>query len=554
MKLPDDTSAPPRAGTADGLFAKIAEWQGIPLENETGVAEFRVFASSAKDLARVLAGHPAGAARETWPNLRQAFIFGVRPDHAQIVSDFCGVRMPALADLEATSATLRVATDKSSEALAGWEADVQIERPCAVFQTGGPDFTPLMSLDGRPFFARLNCGSLTVFISTIGMCDLDRMAKKGDSILNFVAGLAPAIIFLRQAFGDRCWRNECPMACFIIDDPLLRPRYGFLKFDSLDDCLAERSAAVSLAFIPWNSGRSDPKTVDLFRRSSRRLSISVHGCNHTRAEFGCESGEALLQISTEALARMRSHEQKFKVAFDQVMVFPQGIFSSAALGALKAAGFVGAVNSTAFATDCPQLPLRELLSVAVTNYGDFPLFLRRYPGRTADLALDVFLGKPALLVEHHGYFRGGYSAFSNALGFVNSLVGEIQWQNLDTICRRTALRRDLADGNLEVRFFAPHFSFENSGLGRRVTFRKRERNREDIRAVAVNGQLQPYEFDGEDVVTQVHIGAGQSIHIALEYRVGEYRAVRDNFSHCLHVMARRYASEFRDNVLSQWAG
>jgi hypothetical protein len=47
----------------------------------------------------------------------------------------------------------------------------------------------------------------------------------------------------------------------------------------------------------------------------------------------------------------------------------------------------------------------DLLDVAVTRYGGFPLFGRRYPRSLLPFALDLFMGKPALIAEHHEYFR-----------------------------------------------------------------------------------------------------------------------------------------------------
>jgi len=87
-----------------------------------------------------------------------------------------------------------------------------------------------------------------------------------------------------------------------------------------------------------------------------------------------------------------------------VMVFPQGKFSSVSLGILKSHNYLAAVNSTSMPYDLPDshgLTLADLLAPAVSRYGDFPLFMRRYPGNLADFAFDLFLGKPALLVEHH---------------------------------------------------------------------------------------------------------------------------------------------------------
>jgi hypothetical protein len=550
------SNSPPRTvsglrAPCDSLVAKIANWAGIAVQSEQNIGESAAIAVSASDL-REIAGHHVGqSVQQTCGNFRNLFVYGVRPEHAEVLNFLCGPVLGRINDVNARDARLRVEQSSAAGALSGLEVDVRLEGECATFSEGPlHGMTPIMWLNGAIFFARLDCGSSTVYLSGAGLCDLDRTVAKGFSTLNFLPALAPAVIFFREVFGDYCWRNRRPMACFIIDDPLIRRKYGFLRFESLDACLAGKSAAASLAFIPWNSDRTDPKIARLFRRHPERLSISVHGCDHTRGEFGCDSERLLLQKSSEALARMRSHEDRFNVGFDRVMVFPQGIFASGAMRALKATGFVGAVNSTAFATDGAELPLRELLSAAVTTYDDFPLFLRRYPQNVAELAFDVFLGKPGLLVEHHSYFRYGYDALSIVLEFVNSLSGGIEWRNLDTICRQTTLCRRLADGNMEARFFGPNLLFGNTGPGRRVTFRKRERQHDSVRRVTVNGEPFAKNFEGDDLVLELEVDSSQAVEIALDYARSEFSPYRENRSSRLHIMARRYASEFRDNVIS----
>jgi hypothetical protein len=63
------------------------------------------------------------------------------------------------------------------------------------------------------------------------------------------------------------------------------------------------------------------------------------------------------------------------------MVFPQGIFSAAAMSVLKRSRITAAVNSEVIAVDADPRPITvaDYWQVAVTAYDDFPLFTRRYP-------------------------------------------------------------------------------------------------------------------------------------------------------------------------------
>src|SRR5690242_8428366 len=115
--------------------------------------------------------------------------------------------------------------------------------------------------------------------------------------------------------------------------------------------MEKRKFSTSIAFIPWNFKRSDRSVAELFAANPGSLSLCVHGCDHTRGEFGGNDCDTLESKSRQALARMRMHRTRSGLGFDEVMVFPQGIFSTAAMKALKRSGFLAAVNSTAYPVD-----------------------------------------------------------------------------------------------------------------------------------------------------------------------------------------------------------
>jgi hypothetical protein len=94
---------------------------------------------------------------------------------------------------------------------------------------------------------------------------------------------------------------------------------------------------------------------------------------------------------------MQRHGEMTGLAFDKVMVFPQGHFSTASMEALKSSGYLAAVNSTPYPVDFQSgmLQLKDLLKPAITRLAGFPLFVRRYPDNLPALAFDLFLGKPA---------------------------------------------------------------------------------------------------------------------------------------------------------------
>ena len=216
----------------------------------------------------------------------------------------------------------------------------------------------------------------------------------------------PIVKYVRWAFPRTAWHAPEANACLIIDDPLLRPRYGFIRFDKLLGLMERHNFTASVAFIPWNWRRNNRRTVELFKQNRARYSICIHGCDHTATEFGTNNADALRSKTATAVQRMSAHAQNSGLVHDQVMVFPQGVFSPAAIGTLKEANFLAVVNTEVKSSSPPNRPLRiaDVWQTAVMLYDDFPIYTRRYPRQGVEnLAFDLLLGKPCFIVIHHEY-------------------------------------------------------------------------------------------------------------------------------------------------------
>ncbi len=235
------------------------------------------------------------------------------------------------------------------------------------------------------------------------------------------------------------------LACFVIDDPLLKPRYGCLDYRRLLDNMKEHNFFTEIAFIPWKYKRRDAKTVRLFAENPDYFGICVHGCNHIYNEFGGDNFQELSALSATALWRMEQHKRLTGLPYDPVMVFPQGLFSSVAMQALKGQGFLAAFNSSLRATDRDDdLPASEYQSPATSIYADLPLFLRRYPKDKSYFVQDMALGRPILMVEHPKVFCNGYKSIIDAVDWINSL-GNIKWTSLLSITEYYFGREDGAN-------------------------------------------------------------------------------------------------------------
>ncbi len=416
---------------------------------------------------------------------------------------------------------------------------------------------PLVLINGLPFFAELQVReTLLVLVGCEKIADLETPIVSGNSLLPFFEQLLPLLMFLRRHYGDCTWHAEHARGCFILDDPPLRQRYGYFEFAKLHAAIGQQPFALSIAFIPWNYRRSQSKVVALLRAHQDRYSLCVHGCDHTRAEFGRTNQRELSERAMCALARMKDHERRFGVGFNPVMVFPQGIFSSAAMAALRACGYSAAVNSTIHPADSPwaAVKLRDLLDVAVCTHSGFPLFLRRYPDNIVDFAMDFFLGKPALVVEHHGYFRRGYSDLMRFLERFSALDNTLQWSDLQTIASRAALQRISERGDLEVRFCSDCFWILNdTGCVRRYTLCRTHSGGESSLEVSVDGDATEHDGSGAHWKVAITLQPGQVAIVRIRARGdgASKRMFRPGRVYKTKVLVRRHLSEFRDNYLER---
>jgi hypothetical protein len=409
----------------------------------------------------------------------------------------------------------------------------------------------------RPVFLSMMRGACELFL----LCEdeLPRVNERLDQrkgIEEHYAQLIPLLIFLRHSFGKTCWRGVANTAHLIIDDPLLDPVYGYLDYAAFRKSMESARYAASIAFIPWNHWRSSKAKAAQALGQNRHLSICVHGCDHTNREFDDLDPSSLQWKADTALRRMERHEQRTGVPFDPVMVFPQGKFASPALAALRASGYLAAVNTTCFPTDAGEGPLTiaDLLSPAITKFHGVPLFQRRYPQRLIDFAFDVFLGRPILLVQHHDDFRDGYGRLEAFVDGLHKLEPNLTWAPLAAQLMRSCMTRSLAEGSREVRFFTGRFRFRNpASTPTSILFSKKEPDPAAVAGVLVNGADAKFSFSNGSLIFEHRAEAGQIIDVVVRdrQRIPAPASRRNSLIHMTAVCTRRTLSEFRDKALSR---
>ena len=206
--------------------------------------------------------------------------------------------------------------------------------------------TALIGAANKVAFLKTTWNDVPVFVSSERLIDIDaELTTPNFEVRDHFFSAVPVVSYIRWAFTHSSWNAPEANACLVIDDPLLRTRYGFLRFRELLALMKQVRFSTSIAFIPWNWRRSDPKVVQLFKDNPNDYSLCIHGCDHTAAEFGTSNEWQIRAIASEAVRRMSLHEQRTGLAHDRVMVFPQGIFSEQAILELKRANFSAVVNT-----------------------------------------------------------------------------------------------------------------------------------------------------------------------------------------------------------------
>jgi hypothetical protein len=409
--------------------------------------------------------------------------------------------------------------------------------------------------DGTAFW-KLEYKGVTVFFSTSReIVDIDAELKSQNfDVRDHFLSAVPLVLYIKWAFADSCWNAPETSACLVIDDPVLKSTHGFVDFHELVSLMKQHKFSTNIAFIPWNWRRSAAEVVRLFRENPENCSISVHGCDHTRAEFGSSDQQRLYLKAQEALKRMNRHESITGICYDRVMVFPQGIFSEAAMSALKHTDLIAAVNNDIISADLrPRaITISELWDIAVVGYA-FPLFTRRYPWEGIEnFAFDALLGKPAIIIIHHDYCSDHCRRLVDFIDQLNALKCRLAWRSLGEVVRRSWRQRELSPDAVEVEMYGSELRVENySGQAKRFLIRRRECEPTAIREICDgSGPLAWSSVDGH-INFEIELGSGESETVGIRFHKLAGNGVNgDNLPYRFKAMLRRYLCEARDNYIT----
>jgi hypothetical protein len=258
----------------------------------------------------------------------------------------------------------------------------------------------------------------------------------GNRFLEFL----PLLHWLREAFPALRYEGPSLRAGFIFDDPNLHwPRYGFADYSQIAEHAAKENYHVSFATIPLDTWFTHPGTAAIFRNHASRLSLCVHGNNHTRQELARERSPAEREhLVSQALARIERLERNARLRVCRVMVPPHGACAEAMLGDLARCGFEAAsISHGSLRAHNRAQPWTRHLGFRPSEVIRGCAVLPRWgfaPDLTNTILLAGFLKQAIILRGHHQDLRGGIEMLDHHARFINSL-GPVAWSNLTGLSR-----------------------------------------------------------------------------------------------------------------------
>jgi len=411
----------------------------------------------------------------------------------------------------------------------------------------------VIDANGSPVYLRIDSGRAPIYLCTSRyVVDIDQEVGAGfyDVKRDFCA-VVPLISFVQSMFREVAWRSSELGACLIIDDPLLKERYGCCDFKNLRTLMQQYGFTTNIAFIPWNWRRTSPKAANLFGNGSGAFSVSIHGCDHVKAEFGDLPPNILCHRVRLAQARMQRHEDRTGIHHDQVMVFPQGIFSSAGPEILKRNGLIAAVNTQTSPVDyhVGRTRIRDVWDIAIMKYGDFAIFTRRYAEHGLEnFAFDLLLGKPCLIAAHHEFFKDESFALIQLLENLRTRNCNLKWRTLGEVVRRACRRRVIESGAIEVEMFGTELVVSNPEEHEiRVLVRKKETAPETVTRIQSDQTAVPWHTQSDWCTFDATIAAHSDRRFRVYYQeLDHMRKVGRSVAFKSSVAVRRFFSELAD--------
>jgi hypothetical protein len=252
---------------------------------------------------------------------------------------------------------------------------------------------------------------------------------------------------------------------------------------------------------------------------------------------------------------MESLTRKTLLPHDNIMVFPQGMFSPEAGRVLKLNGIVAAVNTEVAPSGdaVNETEIADLWDVAIMKYGSFPIFTRRYLTHGVEnFAFDALLGKPCLMVAHHEVFKNCGRELVEFIGKLNSLKWNLRWCSLGEVIRHSSRIRNSIEGKCAIQMYGKQLEIENTLTAPvEAVVMKAETDPICVAAVNVNQESVQYSYGDGQLIFRVTMRPGERVEVRVTYFDKlDLDSSKDGIAYRIKMGVRRHLSEFRDNYVS----
>jgi hypothetical protein len=268
--------------------------------------------------------------------------------------------------------------------------------------------------------------------------------------------LLPLMNFLRRLTREVDWHAPTQHACLVLDDPSLYwPTYGFVNFRHLAEHARRHNYFVAVATIPLDSWWVNPGVAAIFRSEHPRLSLVVHGNNHTGHEMLRQgNGTRGLEAAAQALRRIDRLDNKHGLSVARIMEAPHGTVLAEMFPHLLSVGYDAALVTFELLVRSNRLsawPATIGLELSTIIAGGLPVIprIRAYPSWKNEIMLASFLRQPIAVTVHHQDAAREMEALAEIARTVNS-IGNVVWSDVPGILRSNYVQR-LAGDVLHVR-------------------------------------------------------------------------------------------------------
>jgi hypothetical protein len=254
--------------------------------------------------------------------------------------------------------------------------------------------------------------------------------------------LLPLLHFLRTVTDYYQWQRPPVRAQFMFDDPNLHwPTYGLVKYGELARRAEKENYHVSFATVPLDAWFTHGGAVEIFQRNPGRLSLCVHGNDHTKRELAQNyTLVGRIALLRQAIRRIEKLARRSGLPISKVMVPPHGACSHEMLAEIVGCGFESACIShgSLRAHNRARAWTKALGYLPAETIEGCPVLPRwGFVGTTENtILLAAFLDQALVLRGHHQDLKGGIELLDGFARIINGL-GNVTWTNMSEISQQS---------------------------------------------------------------------------------------------------------------------